>query len=238
MSSRGFEAKRPAREDARASDASLAGTTPLSGDDCLAAQQAVLSMPHRAPDGSPIRRERLVMLTRRQFAIGAAAMASAGLIGGGRIGKAGSVSFNTPLPIPHLVDAAKLGNAVRLKIASGRHEFIKGKPATAYGYSAPVLGPVVRVHNGDNVVMTIDNGLDSHTTVHWHGLSVPGNLDGGPHQIIEPGGTWRPVLKIDHCGVDQLVSPASAPRYSPTGLHGLGRNDHCGRRDRPARLAA
>ena len=122
-------------------------------------------------------------------------MASAGLIGGGRIGKAGSVPFNTPLPIPQLVDAAKLGNAVRLKIASGRHEFIKGKPATAYGYSAPVLGPVVRVHNGDNVEMTIKNGLDCHTTVHWHGLSVPGNLDGGPHQIIEPGGTWRPVLK-------------------------------------------
>src|SRR5437867_13100341 len=105
------------------------------------------------------RRERLVMLTRRQFAIGAGAMASAGLIGGGRIGKAGSVPFNTPLPIPQLVDAAKLGNAVRLKIASGRHEFIKGKPATAYGYSAPVLGPVVRVHNGDNVEMTIENGL-------------------------------------------------------------------------------
>src|SRR5207244_9751186 len=60
--------------------------------------------------------------------------------------------------------------------------------ATAYGYSASVLGPVVRVHNGDNVEMTIDNGLDCHTTVHWHGLSVPGNLDGGPHQIIEPGG--------------------------------------------------
>src|SRR5437016_4475895 len=39
-------------------------------------------------------------------------------------------------------------------------------------------------------------------------------------------------------GVDQLVSPASAPRYSPAGLHGLGRNDHCGRRGRPARLAA
>jgi len=147
------------------------------------------------------------MLTRRQFAIGAAAMASAGLIGGGRIGKAGSVPFNTPLPIPQLVDAAKLGNAVRLKIASGRHEFIKGKPATAYGYSAPVLGPVVRVHNGDNVEMTIENGLDCHTTVHWHGLSVPGNLDGGPHQIIEPGGTWRPVLKIDQAASTNWFHP-------------------------------
>src|SRR5439155_24847519 len=107
MTSRGFEAKRPAREDARASDASLTGTTPLSGDDCLAAQRALLSMPHRAADGSPIRRERLVMLTRRQGAIGAAAMSSAGLIGGGRSGKAGTVPFDVPGPSPQSGNAAR-----------------------------------------------------------------------------------------------------------------------------------
>jgi cuproxidase len=46
------------------------------------------------------------------------------------------------------------------KIASGRHTFLNGKPATTYGYSAPILGPVVRVRNGDDVEMTIENALD------------------------------------------------------------------------------
>jgi blue copper oxidase len=146
------------------------------------------------------------MLTRRQFAIGSAA-ASAGFIASRRICKAAPISFNTLLPIPNLVEAARQGNAVRLKVASDRHAFFKGKPATTYGYSAQILGPVLRVRNRDDVEMTIDNALDCETTVHWHGLSVPGDLDGGPHQVIKPGGTWRPVLKIDQAASTAWFHP-------------------------------
>lgn len=35
------------------------------------------------------------------------------------------------------------------------------------------------------------------TAVHWHGLVVPAEADGGPHQSIQPGATWRPRMKID-----------------------------------------
>src|SRR4029434_691934 len=88
----------------------------------------------------------IAMLTRRQFAIGSAAIASASN-SGRRIAEARAAHFNTPLPIPRLVDAAKQGNAVSLKIAGGRHAFVHGKPARTYGYSAPVLGPVIRFRN-------------------------------------------------------------------------------------------
>jgi FtsP/CotA-like multicopper oxidase with cupredoxin domain len=74
-------------------------------------------------------------------------MTSAGIIGR-RIVEAGVTHFNTPLPIPRLVDAAKQGNAVSLKIAAGRHAFVHGKPARTYGYSAPILGPVIRMRRG------------------------------------------------------------------------------------------
>jgi FtsP/CotA-like multicopper oxidase with cupredoxin domain len=80
---------------------------------------------------------------------------------------------------------------------SGRHAFIAGKPTRTYGYSAPILGPVVRVRRGDEVEVVVENHLDAATTVHWHGLLVPGNSDGGPQQLIQPGERWRPVLKID-----------------------------------------
>jgi len=81
-----------------------------------------------------------------------------------------------------LVDAAKQGNAVRLKAAIGRYAFLKGKPTQSYGYSAPILGPVLRVRRGENVEITVENALDVPTTVHWHGLLGPGETDGGPHQ--------------------------------------------------------
>ena len=74
------------------------------------------------------------------------------------------------LPIPTLIDAAKQENIVNLKVTSGRHAFIEGEPTETYGYSAPILGPVVRVRRGDEVRVTVENALDTVTTVHWHGL--------------------------------------------------------------------
>src|SRR6266699_601221 len=119
------------------------------------------------------------MLTRRQFAIGSAAMISASIIGR-RIAEPRATHFNTPLPIPKLVDAAKQGNAVSLKIAAGRHAFVKGTPVRTYGYSAPTRGPVIRLRRGEKRELTLQHALDQVTTVHWHGLLVPGDCDGGP----------------------------------------------------------
>src|ERR1700751_418866 len=59
------------------------------------------------------------------------------------------------------------------------------------------IGPVLRLRRGDRVEMIVENPLDAPATVHWHGLLVPGDADGGPHQVIAPGATWRPTLTID-----------------------------------------
>jgi blue copper oxidase len=135
-------------------------------------------------------------LSRRRFTIGCAAMASSAVLCG-RLGNGEAAPFTTPLPIPRLIDGAKSGNAINLKVMSGRHAFVKGKPTRTYGYSAPVLGPVIRLRRGDEVEMTVENRLDAATTVHWHGLLIPGDSDGGPQQLIQPGQRWRLVLKID-----------------------------------------
>jgi len=147
-----------------------------------------------------------MLLTRRKFAVGCGALASSSLLSS-RFGIGDIAPFSTPLPIPKLVDAAKQDNAINLKIASGRHAFIEGKPTQTYGYSAPILGPVIRVRRGDAVKMTVENALDKATTVHWHGLLVPGNNDGGPQQLIRPGGTWHPILKIDQSAATLWFHP-------------------------------
>jgi blue copper oxidase len=134
--------------------------------------------------------------SRRTFLMGSgAAAASAALCG--RVGRGASAPFSNALPIPRLIDAAASGHTVHLKAISGSHAFIEGKPARTYGYSAPILGPVVRVRRGDEVQMVVDNHLDAATTVHWHGLLVPGHNDGGPQQLIQPRERWHPVLKVD-----------------------------------------
>jgi FtsP/CotA-like multicopper oxidase with cupredoxin domain len=158
------------------------------------------------------------VLTKRQFVIGASALVSSSLMS---VRQAKPDVPPPPLPVPKLVDAAQSGHAVKLTVRSGWHAFVRGKPTRTYGYSAPVLGPVIRVRRGDEVQMTVENRLDRATTTNWHGLLVPGRLDGGPHQPIRPGGTWRPVLKIDQ--------PAATAWYHPHPHHDTGRQVYMGR---------
>src|SRR5699024_4548965 len=45
------------------------------------------------------------------------------------------------------------------------------------------------------------------TTIHWHGLEVDGDQDGGPHSGIQPGESWSPEFKIEQ--------PAATLWYHP-----------------------
>jgi len=134
--------------------------------------------------------------SRRGFLIGGAAVAASAVFCS-RLGNGDPEPFARSLPIPQLIDAAVSRHAVSLKAMPGRHAFTARKPAHTYGYSAPILGPVVRLRRGDEVEMVVENHLDAATTVHWHGLLVAGENDGGPQQLNQPGERWRPVLKID-----------------------------------------
>lgn len=105
-----------------------------------------------------------------------------------------------PLHIPPLLDARALGQSIALKVQAGRTEFQPGVPSATMGYNGSYLGPTLRVHRGDDVEVAVTNALSEETTVHWHGLLIPGDRDGGPHQHIAPGRSWRPVLPVRQPG--------------------------------------
>lgn len=100
------------------------------------------------------------------------------------------------LRIPPLLDARKEGQLIALKVQAGRTEFFPGRESATFGYNGGYLGPTIRMHRGDEVQIAVANALDQDTTVHWHGLIIPAELDGGPHQLIRPGETWRPALAV------------------------------------------
>jgi blue copper oxidase len=159
------------------------------------------------------------MASRRQFAIAAGGMSLSVLVGGRHsIGR--TVPFSTPLPIPRIIDTARPAHGIKLKAAVGQHAFVRGKPTRTYGYSAPVLGPVIRLHRGDEIEVEVENALNAETTVHWHGLLVPGASDGGPQRMIKPGDTWRSTLKIDQ--------PATTAWYHPHPHHDTARQIYMG----------
>jgi blue copper oxidase len=61
--------------------------------------------------------------------------------------------------------------------------------ATTWGYNGNLLGPALQLRKGKAVTVDIHNTLAEETTLHWHGLEVPGEVDGGPQGIIKAGGT-------------------------------------------------
>lgn len=135
------------------------------------------------------------MLTRRHFLAATTLSSAAILIKSGV--SAGAARSETPLPIPQLIDAKTNGGSVSLTIEQGTHAYRPGQPVKSFGYSAPVLGPVIRLARGETTNVTFENKMTRATTVHWHGLVIPGAVDGGPHNTIAPGGHWTASLHVD-----------------------------------------
>jgi len=57
-------------------------------------------------------------------------------------------------------------------------EYLPGKPAEAWTYDGTVPGPTIRANVGDTVVVRFTNELPESTTIHWHGMRVPSQMDG------------------------------------------------------------
>ncbi|SEK56689.1 Multicopper oxidase with three cupredoxin domains (includes cell division protein FtsP and spore coat protein CotA) [Carnobacterium iners] len=116
----------------------------------------------------------------------------------------------TKLPIPPILKDKnpEEGKAeFDLKVQNGRTEFFEDQKTDTLGYNGNYLGPIIKVNKGDEVKINVNNTLDESTTMHWHGLEVPGEMDGGPHQGIEPQSTWSPSFTINQ--------PAATLWYHP-----------------------
>ena len=123
----------------------------------------------------------------------------AGFVTGTMTAGFGSVSLSQAsarrLEMPPLLDATTSGR-FRLEAQTGRSVFTGSSPTGTWGFNQPFLGPTLRLATGRVTAAEVRNSLDEPISVHWHGLLVPGEVDGGPHQTIAPADTWFPELPI------------------------------------------
>lgn len=93
---------------------------------------------------------------------------------------------NTPsLAIPPQITPDAQQKIV-LNIQQGISKFIPTANTTTWGYNGSLLGPALKLKRGQPVTININNQLPETTTVHWHGLEISGEEDGGPQAMIEP----------------------------------------------------
>lgn len=122
------------------------------------------------------------------------------------------------MPIPPLLEGTQQGDVTHfaLELQKGESSFLPGKTTPTWGINQAFLGPTIRVKEGQRVQFAVKNSVGEVTTIHWHGLHIPAKMDGGPHQMIQPGETWHPSF--------QIMQRASTNWYHPhphgnTGIH-------------------
>lgn len=108
-------------------------------------------------------------------------------------------SFSKPLPIPAILEP-KVSNGIKeynLNVQEGLVEFLNGAKTKTFGVNTNFLGPTIKVKGDDTLKFNVTNSLKEDTVIHWHGLKVPGENDGGPNRVIKPNNTWSTQYKIE-----------------------------------------
>ncbi len=61
-----------------------------------------------------------------------------------------------------------------------RDLLIGGKPGRAIAINGSIPGPVIRMQEGKEALIRVHNRLGESTSIHWHGILLPFNMDGVP----------------------------------------------------------
>ncbi|QEI08694.1 multicopper oxidase family protein [Pigmentiphaga aceris] len=89
-----------------------------------------------------------------------------------------------------------------LVAAPVRMSLIDGESTEVWAFNGSLPGPVIDVHEGDTVEIRFVNRLSQPSTLHWHGLPVPPDQDGNPHEVVAPGESrlYRFTLPVGSAG--------------------------------------
>ena len=141
---------------------------------------------------------------QRAMAIGAAAFGVPPLVAQGGKSSTGGVSWdrpardckaaNTPVQTVDNRDLPfTLDNGVKvfhLVAEPVKQQIAPNKALILWGFNGSAPGPTIQVNQGDRVRIILENHLPEPTAMHWHGLEIPNDVDGGPgvsQAPIKPG---------------------------------------------------
>jgi FtsP/CotA-like multicopper oxidase with cupredoxin domain len=81
---------------------------------------------------------------------------------------------------------------------------ITGKPVSSITVNGSIPGPTLRFKEGEDVVVNVTNHMKESTSIHWHGMLLPGYMDGAPgfngFLGISPGETFTYRFHVRQAG--------------------------------------
>lgn len=94
------------------------------------------------------------------------------------------------------------GNTFDLHVGYQQVNF-SGKPRIAITVNQSLPAPLLRMQEGDTVTIHVHNHLQQDTSIHWHGLLLPYQMDGVPgisFDGIKPNQTFTYQFKLQQSG--------------------------------------
>jgi blue copper oxidase len=125
------------------------------------------------------------------------------------------------LPIPPVLTQNAQGKIV-LTLQTGETNWLPNAATRTWGINGALLGPAVRLQRGKPVTVEIGNQLPEASTVHWHGLAIPGDVDGGPQALIQPGATREVSFTVDQPAASCWFHPHTHGKTGHQVMMGLG----------------
>ncbi|TGY88201.1 copper resistance system multicopper oxidase [Marinicauda algicola] len=80
---------------------------------------------------------------------------------------------------------------------------IDGRPGRGITINGTIPAPLLRWREGDEITLRVTNTLDSDTSIHWHGILIPFQMDGVPGVSfpgIRPGETFTYRFPVRQAG--------------------------------------
>jgi FtsP/CotA-like multicopper oxidase with cupredoxin domain len=107
------------------------------------------------------------------------------------------------MSVPHDLNPNPNVLEVALEARVATMEIVPGTKTTVWTYNGTVPGPMLKAKIGDRVIVHFKNSLPEATTIHWHGLRVPNDMDGAPgvtQAPIESGTSFRYEFTVPDAG--------------------------------------
>lgn len=138
-----------------------------------------------------------INLSKRRFVTGLTATTALGLLNSHGFSHAAS-----SLLTDKQAEKTLRGKNFNLDIGYSPVNFT-GKTKQATTVNGGIPSPILRWKEGDRVTLNVKNYLAHDSSIHWHGIILPSNMDGVPGLSfagIKPGGSYRYEFDVNQSG--------------------------------------
>jgi FtsP/CotA-like multicopper oxidase with cupredoxin domain len=133
--------------------------------------------------------------------------------------------WNLPIQGTLAMDESPKPNVFETRIEAYEKdlEILPGKPTPVWTYNGVLSGPEIRVQRGDRLIVHFTNNLPEPTTIHWHGLRIPADMDGVPGESqpeVKPGESFTYDFVVPDAGLFWYHPHVNSAAQAGFGLYG------------------